>query len=76
MRRLVKKRDRGMDEGMEEWKKSRRKDNAATIKLSQLTPRIKRHEGWTVGNVTKLLEYFAPLFSRIKRGPPLTTAVP
>ena len=54
----------------------RGKDNAAAIKLSQLTPRIKRHEGWTVGNVTKLLEYFAPLFWRIKRGPSLTTTVP
>lgn len=52
-----------MGEGME-WKEEggRGKDNAAAIKLSQLTPRIKRHEGWTVGNVTKLLEYFAPLF--------------
>lgn len=61
-----------------EWKEEegKGKDNAAAIKLSQLTPRIKRHEGWTVGNVTKLLEYFAPLFWRIKRGPSLTTTVP
>lgn len=36
------------------------KDNASTIKLSRLTPRIKRPQR-TLGSVTKLLEYFAPL---------------
>lgn len=42
-------------------KTGERKDNAATIKLSQLTPGIKRADR-TLGSVTKLLEYFAPLF--------------
>lgn len=40
-----------------------RKDNASTIKLSRLTPRIKRPQR-TLGSVTKLLEYFAPLKCR------------
>jgi len=40
-----------------------RKDNAPAIKLSRLTPWIKRPQR-TLGSVTKLLEYFASL----KRG--------
>lgn len=44
-----------------------KKDNAATIKLSQLTPRIKR-AGRTLGSVTKLLEYFVPLSSPANEG--------
>jgi len=43
-----------------EMKEKGRKDNAFTIKLSRLTPRIKRPQR-TLGSVTKLLEYFAPL---------------
>lgn len=47
-------------------KREGRKDNAATIKLSRLTPGIKRPRR-TLGSVTKLLEYFAP-WSRGENG--------
>lgn len=49
-----------MEKRWEEWNGKGRKDNAPTIKLSRLTPRIKRPQR-TLGSVTKLLEYFAPL---------------
>lgn len=54
---------RGRREKERKGRKEGRKDNAPTIKLSRLTPRIKRPQR-TLGSVTKLLEYFAPL----KRG--------
>lgn len=46
-----------------EMKGKGKKDNASTIKLSWLTPWIKRPQR-TLGSVTKLLEYFAPLKCR------------
>lgn len=46
-----------------EMKGKGRKDNASTIKLSRLTLWIKRPQR-TLGSVTKLLEYFAPLKCR------------
>lgn len=47
-------------ENRKEMEGKARKDNASTIKLSRLTPRIKRPQR-TLGSVTKLLEYFALL---------------
>lgn len=64
------KRERGREErerrnvckrqNEKEMKRKGRKDNVPTIKLSRLTPRIKRPQR-TLGSVTKLLEYFALL---------------
>ena len=61
-REKVKREETCTKEGMERERKDR-KDNASTIKLSRLTPRIKRPQR-TLGSVTKLLEYFAPLKCR------------
>ena len=61
-REKVKREETCTKEGTERERKDR-KDNASTIKLSRLTPRIKRPQR-TLGSVTKLLEYFAPLKCR------------
>lgn len=60
-RRREGSRDENTERARERNGTGERKDNAAAIKLSQLTPRIKRADR-TLGSVTKLLEYFAPLF--------------
>lgn len=62
-RKRTREKERKGDERKGTERKEGTKDNAPTIKLSRLTPRIKRPQR-TLGSVTKLLEYFAPL----KRG--------